>query len=259
VTLANISSDALQWIQLCQTESLVWTHDDALGVLASVTRVLVRWPRVRTQVDRVCVTSALLRVSWKAHTLLPTLGSAAHVCGARMSRRARVRMAVDHMLRLRCQPALTLASVASDVGVSDAYLSRAFVAETGHHFWESFNAVRIVDAVILVRATQMPIKQIAHAVGYATTSEMDRRFHRCCNIAPSAFRLARPSTSIDIRTYDAAVRGYLNGRPEASPAEVADALGIDFGLALMAMPSFVSSALSVFGQGPSPNAGPLAP
>jgi AraC-like DNA-binding protein len=247
--LRDMSSTALEWIQLCQAESLLWPRQDALAIVGSLTGVLVHVPVARTQVDRVCVTSALLRLAWNASRCLGAVRLETHATRMRIGRRSRVEMAIAQMVSLRSPAGATLRAVAARCGVSDAYLSRAFLSETGQHFWEAHHAVRIADATLLILGTRASIGQIAQRVGYGSTSELDRQCRRVCHMAPSTIRLVSAPRFATRTDAGADVRRYLCAHGEYSPANVADALSIDFRAVLLAVPSFLPIHLKADGEG----------
>jgi helix-turn-helix protein len=56
------------------------------------------------------------------------------------------------------------------------YLSRLFADEPGYHFNAVVNGLRVLMSALLLRSTQLSIKEIAAEVGFARTSALDRQF-----------------------------------------------------------------------------------
>jgi AraC-like DNA-binding protein len=129
------------------------------------------------------------------------------------------------------EPHLTLSELAATLGLSQPHLSRAIHRETGQPFCTHLNGFRLLAAIVTLRATSLSIKEIAAAVGYTRTSELDRQCHRVLHMTPNQIRHAVhghvPEPTRLPRRVQAAV-----GTWRTQPAEIADALDIDLGFVL---------------------------
>lgn len=83
---------------------------------------------------------------------------------------------------------LTLADVASAVGVSRWHLSRLLRHASGHGFHELLASTRIREAKLLLIETALSIKEVAARTGYDHVSHFDRQFRRHSGITPRLYR-----------------------------------------------------------------------
>lgn len=83
---------------------------------------------------------------------------------------------------------LSLNIVARQSGISPWQLSRLMKRSTGQGFMWHVQATRVQAAERLLRDTKLSVKEIAAAVGYTNTTQMDRQFRRARGITPSALR-----------------------------------------------------------------------
>jgi AraC family transcriptional regulator len=82
----------------------------------------------------------------------------------------------------------SLAELAALCGLSRSYFARAFKQTTGtspHHWLLMHRARRAKD---LLRATRLPIAEIAVACGFADQSHLTRVFSKAFGISPGAWR-----------------------------------------------------------------------
>jgi len=89
-------------------------------------------------------------------------------------------------------PALNPSAVARELAISPRHLHR-ILARTGSSFGAMLNAARLSAAESLLtnrRTEEMPIGEIAWAVGYADQSHFARVFKVCYGQSPSQFRAA---------------------------------------------------------------------
>ncbi len=82
----------------------------------------------------------------------------------------------------------TIASYASETGISENYLSRLVKNATGRSIGAWIDIVRIQRAKRLLAETRLPIIDIAAAVGMEDQSYFSRLFKRETSLTPSAFR-----------------------------------------------------------------------
>lgn len=109
-----------------------------------------------------------------------------HHDGARRAD-ARVISVQAHIDRRLSEP-LTLAGLADEVGLSDAYLCRVFKRTTGYSPIEYIVKQRISQAKDLLLTTNRTIASIGREVGYVDPGYFARLFRRTAGVSPSAFR-----------------------------------------------------------------------
>lgn len=85
-------------------------------------------------------------------------------------------------------PQLSLRQAAADVHVSPYYLSRLIKAGTGMGFARHVRAARIRSARDLLEKTTLSVKEIAAAVGYSHSNDLDRNFKAECGVTPKIYR-----------------------------------------------------------------------
>lgn len=83
---------------------------------------------------------------------------------------------------------LTAEEMAEIAGMSYSYFSRFFKNTMGHTFSEYLNSVRIRAAERLLLETDIPIADIAAAVGFSNTSYFIVQFKRQLHITPKKYR-----------------------------------------------------------------------
>jgi AraC-like DNA-binding protein len=83
--------------------------------------------------------------------------------------------------------ATTLAQWASRLGVSTRTITRLFIAETGLGFARWITTARIQHA-IGVLSEESDIDEVAHRVGYASSSAFGTAFRRVTGLSPGRFR-----------------------------------------------------------------------
>jgi len=84
--------------------------------------------------------------------------------------------------------ALSLESVASQVGLSPAYFSSLFKKTTGENFIDYLVKVRIEKAKHLLESTYSSVREISAAVGYDDAHYFSKIFQRYVGIKPSEYR-----------------------------------------------------------------------
>ena len=86
------------------------------------------------------------------------------------------------------QPELSVRELAHVVRMSPAHLQRSFKLVTGTRVSDLLAERRLQKAATLLSASDMPIKQIAYAVGYEHHSSFVRAFQRRFAQAPGCYR-----------------------------------------------------------------------
>ena len=83
---------------------------------------------------------------------------------------------------------IDLNTVAAQIATSRRQLQRAF-AEIGHTTFRTYLAqVRMQKALELLREGSMPVRQVAHSVGYRQPAQFAKTFRRHHGAPPSSFR-----------------------------------------------------------------------
>ena len=85
-------------------------------------------------------------------------------------------------------PSRTLADLACGCALSLSRLSHLFRAETGFTLNEFRRNRRLEAAMKMLATTDMPIKQIAYALGYRHTSSFVRAFEVHAGVSPGDYR-----------------------------------------------------------------------
>lgn len=86
---------------------------------------------------------------------------------------------------------ISLADMAALAGISPAHFSRAFRQETGLSPYAWLLAERIAAAMRLLAETDLPMAQVARAVGFGTAAHFSTRFRRATGASPQQWRAAR--------------------------------------------------------------------
>lgn len=83
---------------------------------------------------------------------------------------------------------LSLESVAEAVKINSTYLSKLFVNNIGISFVQYINDLRIEKACLLLQNSDMPVKDIADAVGFNSQQNFFRVFKKARGITPRQFK-----------------------------------------------------------------------
>lgn len=110
-----------------------------------------------------------------------------HEAPAEASDRRAVRMARD-LLEAHCAQPLRLGDVAREVGVTAAYLARAFGRTEGRSMGAYLRATRARRAAALLASTDDALADIAAATGFADQSHLSRVFSAAYAMTPRRYR-----------------------------------------------------------------------
>ncbi len=207
----------------------VWLSGDEVARLAATWTCLATTPAAACEADRVAVSSAVLRLALGAlqheeQEGRPIASSPGSAPRRQARRRARVNALLRALGRQYAEEHIRLARLAEELGSSPWSLSRALQAETGHGFSTHLNGLRVLKAAVLLRTTALSVKEVAAAVGYYPTGELDGHFRRWLRMRPGEFPAAthgrRDLTGEVLRR---TVSDYRRRVVEASPAAIADA------------------------------------
>lgn len=96
----------------------------------------------------------------------------------------------------------SLDDVASAADWSKYYFTRVFTETTGISPMDYVTKLRIQKAVELLRQTELTVEQIAHSIGYSSSSYFSKVFRSKVGFPPRDFRLAQHLPSIDRLQFD---------------------------------------------------------
>lgn len=82
----------------------------------------------------------------------------------------------------------SLEDLASRAGLTPAYFSRLFHEKTGKPLFEFINSIRVRKACQLLKRTDLPIIEIAYAVGYNNLSHFNRYFRKLMRLSPREYK-----------------------------------------------------------------------
>ena len=88
---------------------------------------------------------------------------------------------------------LTLASVATQVGLSSNYFSKTFHQTTGIQFQKYLQTLRLRFAASLLLASDLPVTEICFASGFGDMAHFGRAFRDHYHVSASEYRSKRKS------------------------------------------------------------------
>lgn len=89
---------------------------------------------------------------------------------------------------------ISVASVAETLSITPNYLSSTFVKHTGYTFTKYLNLVRLRYACHLLANSQVTIKEVAEASGYASVEYFNAVFKKTFNLTPMQYRIDNTKT-----------------------------------------------------------------
>lgn len=98
-----------------------------------------------------------------------------------------VRKAKEYIQSHYSEP-LTLEGISEMVGLSTAYFSALFKKTEGEGFAKYLINVRIEQAKVLLRETNLPVTEICRRVGYNDLRHFTHTFERATEVKPSVYR-----------------------------------------------------------------------
>src|SRR5215467_5078641 len=90
--------------------------------------------------------------------------------------------------KIESQSSCSIRELALEVRLSRTHLRRLFQQETGMHLSHVLLERKLMHAAHLLASTDMPVKEIAYAVGYGHHSSFVRAFERGFGQAPKDYR-----------------------------------------------------------------------
>jgi AraC family transcriptional regulator len=100
---------------------------------------------------------------------------------------ASVAARADAMIREQFAERISVGTIAGEIGIHPAHLSRAFLHQIGCTVGERIR-VRRIEHVCSKLSTDSPLSEIASAAGFADQSHMTRTFRRLVGMTPGAYR-----------------------------------------------------------------------
>ncbi len=91
-------------------------------------------------------------------------------------------------MRSHYKSSISLEEIADYCGLSTAYFSRLFKRETDSNVIEYLTRLRLQEAKLLLRGTDLSMKEISTAVGYNDANYFTRVFNRVENCSPTSYR-----------------------------------------------------------------------
>jgi AraC family transcriptional regulator len=104
---------------------------------------------------------------------------------------------VCEMLHDQCESDLSLSTIADEVDVHPAHLSRTFRQHFGQTPGSYLRRIRIEVAANLLRNTPLSIAEVALRTGFSDQSHLTRSFARELNVSPGSYRRATARKKID--------------------------------------------------------------
>lgn len=93
----------------------------------------------------------------------------------------------------------TREQIAAALGVSPTYVSRVFHRQTGMALWDYVNGFRIARACDLLQHSDMPVTEVAFAVGFNDPAYFSRVFRREIGKSPATYRHSMFTMSYSLR------------------------------------------------------------
>lgn len=83
---------------------------------------------------------------------------------------------------------ITLEEIAQRIATSPRQLQRVFTENAGQGFRSYLRRLRLSKAAELLAGTDLPVREIADAVGYGDASQFAKAFKRMYGVSPSRYR-----------------------------------------------------------------------
>ncbi|MCU6711924.1 AraC family transcriptional regulator [Paenibacillus sp. J5C_2022] len=101
---------------------------------------------------------------------------------------ARSIWSIIHYIHKHYQDKLTLVSLSEQFRLPPSTLSEMFIQQYGIHFTDFLHELRVRHACALLRATDMPIADVAEESGFGSYSSFVRVFHKTKGLSPKDYR-----------------------------------------------------------------------
>lgn len=93
----------------------------------------------------------------------------------------------QHIIR-HCNEDIHLEAIAEAFHMSSGYLSRLFKSVAGTNISDYINEIRIMNAIDLLKTTDMTVESIAQAVGFSNKTTFLRQFKKYTSASPKKYR-----------------------------------------------------------------------
>ena len=114
-----------------------------------------------------------------------------HVEEKKGARYRELKTAIVHYLTEHfCEYDISLEAVADHFEISTSYLSKMILEETGSRFNQYLTMLRMERAKELLTGSEMKVREIVEAVGYADTANFIRKFRNIEGMTPGQYREA---------------------------------------------------------------------
>ncbi len=104
----------------------------------------------------------------------------------------RLVLEAERLIHERFRGRLTIAEVASEIGISPSFLRTLFVRHRGQTPMASLQAMRVQHALGIIRNSNVSLETVADACGYDSASHLSRHVKRVTGQSPGALRISRP-------------------------------------------------------------------
>ncbi|HET7617327.1 MAG TPA: AraC family transcriptional regulator [Vicinamibacterales bacterium] len=193
-SLPAIGPEIFRFAQRCQTAADVWlSPPDPVARVCTAWKVLQSMPSVQASDEESALACIVSRLAARVAREIDALGE------GRGPIRPHPAAAIVWMARHLAEPSADLRALATALGVSRWHLSRVISRETGHGFAEHLHGLRVLEAAHLLATTRLSVKEVAAAVGYPRTGELDRHFGRRLRMTPSRFRAGLEHAAFRVR------------------------------------------------------------
>lgn len=95
---------------------------------------------------------------------------------------------IDYVKEHYTNPNMSLSLIADEFAMNYTYMSHFFKEIAGTNFIEYISELRVKRAIELLRTTDMPINDIASAVGYANSTVLIKTFKKVTKTTPGNYR-----------------------------------------------------------------------
>jgi AraC-like DNA-binding protein len=224
-----MSENTLAFAQRSQAMVGLWSAGDAVSRSTCLWACLKTSPSADEYVERLLVSSVVIRIAARVVSR-QRWRDCDDVSRQSSAPRRRAEGAIDFILCNYRSQQLTLEVAADRLHVSKYHLSHILSQQTGYSFPTHVSGLRCLAAALLLRSSDILVKEVAYLVGHSSTAEMDRQFRHWYRMTPSQFRSARWSDGKGTLKKDPLENH--SGLTLQSIVEASDTLGVDLGAVL---------------------------
>ncbi len=107
---------------------------------------------------------------------------------ARRNESSEVMSSMEEYIRMHLSEKITLEGLAAHLGFSPSYCSKYIKRKCGMNFLEYLNIQRVERARELLRATDIPVTEIAYQTGFSSIQSFNRVFRSYISMSPSEYK-----------------------------------------------------------------------